>query len=279
MRERQSFLKRTILIVMFILILVGISYTVSAKTTIEIGDDKTVTVNEELEFHGKGEGEYSWDFDESVDKNQDGDFTNDAEASGKTVTRKFKKTGTYKVTLTVTNNNITTTHDSTITVEEESVFSPWVMGLIFIIIGVIMFLAEASSPGFFIGIPASILVVIGIIGIGFPQLFFTIWSPIIATIVAVITTVGIIILYKRLAPPETPTTTVGDSLIGKEGIVTAATVPESTTKGKVKIDSDIWSATSEQPLSVGTPVVVVTSEGVHVIVEKIIKKKSKTKKN
>ena len=132
-----------------------------------------------------------------------------------------------------------------------------------------MFLVEASSPGFFIGIFASIFVVIGIIGIAFPELFFTIWSPIIAAIVGIITTVGVIIFYKKLAPPEAPTTTVGDSLIGKQGIVMVDTDPGSLTKGKVKIGSDTWSATSERPIKKGSRVVILDSEGVHVTVEEI----------
>jgi membrane protein implicated in regulation of membrane protease activity len=276
MRERHFLLRKAILFIVLLIFIAGFSITASAKTVIKAGDDRTVSVDEELEFQGTGDGDYSWDFDESKDLDGDGDFTNDAEKTGKSVSYKFKSTGTYKVTLTQTVGNETTTHESTITVEEESIFTPWAMGLIFVIIGVVMFLAEASSPGFFIGIPASILVVIGIIGIGFPQIFFTIWSPIIATIVAVITTIVIIDLYKRLAPPEVPTTTAGDSLIGREGIITITTVPESLTKGKVKIGSDIWSATSKLPLRVGTPVVVVASEGVHVTVEKSDKKKIKS---
>ena len=210
------------------------SISASAKTVVKAGEDKTVVVNEEVEFQGTGEGEYSWDFDESVDKDGDGDFTNDAEATGKTVKHKFKETGTYIVTLTVSYGGNTTTEESKITVEDESLFTPWLIGLIFVIIGIIMFLAEASSPGFFIGIPASILVVIGIIGIAFPEIFFTIWSPIIASIVAVITTILIMNLYKRLAPPEKPTTTVADSLIGKEGIVTVTTDPDSLTKVQIR---------------------------------------------
>lgn len=246
-----------------------ISFSAIAKTVVEIGDSATVTVNEEVEFQGVGEGEYSWDFDESKDRDNDGNYTNDAEKSGKTVTHKFKNTGTYKVTLTVTQGEKDTKIQSKITVVDAWLFDPWILGLIFLIIGIVMFLVEASSPGFFIGIFASIFVVIGIIGIAFPGLFFTIWSPIIAIIVGVITTVGVIIFYKKIAPPEAPTTTVGDSLIGNKGIVVVATSPESLTKGKVRIDSDTWSATSEKPIKKGSHVVVVDSEGVHITVEKV----------
>jgi membrane protein implicated in regulation of membrane protease activity len=244
---------------------------VLAKTVVEAGDNITVVVDEEVEFRGKGEGTYSWDFDESEDENNDGDYTNDAEKTGNTVTHKFTKTGTYKVTLTVNLDGNITKEQSKITVEEADIFDPWIIGLIFVIIGIVMLLAEASSPGFFIGIPACILIVIGLIGIALPALFFTIWSPIIAAIVAVVTTFAVITFYKKLAPPEAPTTTVGESLVGKEGMVMTATDPHSTTKGKVKIGSEIWSATSEKPIKKGLRVVVTASEGVHITVERLKK--------
>ncbi|WP_455391600.1 NfeD family protein [[Eubacterium] cellulosolvens] len=251
-----------------LVIFISLTFSVSAKTIVEIGEDTTVKVDEEIEFQGVGEGEYFWDFDESKDLNNDGDYTNDAEETGKTVNHKFKKTGTYTVTLTVRQGGNESKIQSKITVEEEeSAFDPWMIGLIFVIIGIIMFLVEASSPGFFIGIPASILVVLGIIGIAFPGLFFTFWSPIIAAGAAAFFSIIIILAYRRLAPPQAPTTTVGESLIGKEGIVTVRTSPRSTTKGKVKIGSDIWSATSKKTIDRGKRVVVVAAEGVHITVE------------
>jgi membrane protein implicated in regulation of membrane protease activity len=277
MRELKYLFRSLILIAIIIVFFTMVSPVASAETVVKAGEDKTVYVDEEIEFQGVGTGEYFWDFDESKDENGDGDFTNDAEKTGKTVTYKFKETGTYIVTLTVIQGGNITTLESKITVEEAPLLDAWVLGLIFVIIGIIMFLAEASSPGFFIGIPASILVVIGIIGIAFPELFFTIWSPIIAAIVAVVTTVAIITFYKKLAPPEAPTTTVGESLIGKEGIVTADTVPLSSTKGKVKIGSEVWSATSKRHIKKDSRVVVLASEGVHITVEEIKEKSRKRK--
>lgn len=271
-------MKTKLSIILFVVIfIVCVSQSASAKTIVQIGEDKTVTVDEEIEFQGVGEGEYSWDFDESEDLNSDGDSTNDAERTGKTVKFKFTETGKYLVTLTIRQGVNVTKYQSQITVEEEeSRLDPWILGLIFVIIGIIMFLAEATSPGFFIGIPASILVALGIIGIAFPQLFFTFWSPIIAAGTAAFFSIIIILTYRRLAPPEAPTTTVGESLVGKQGIVTIMTSPQSSTKGKVKIDSEIWSATSDKPIKKGKHVVVIASEGVHIMVKEI--KKQSTKK-
>jgi membrane protein implicated in regulation of membrane protease activity len=274
MREQYRILNRGLLILLVVVFFSMFSIDALARTIVKIGEDATVQVNEEVEFQGKGDGvTYIWDFDDLKDSDDlDNNYTNDRDdTSGKKVTHTFKKTGEFVVTLTVldSDGNITGYYQSKITVEEQFFLDPWIMGLIFLIVGIIMFLVEASSPGFFIGIFASIFVVIGIIGIAFPELFFTIWSPIIAAIVGIITTVGVIIFYKKLAPPEAPTTTVGDSLIGKQGIVTVETDPESLTKGKVKIGSDTWSATSEQPISKGLRVVVLDSEGVHITVEEI----------
>jgi membrane protein implicated in regulation of membrane protease activity len=271
MREKQTALFRGLVILFLIIIFTMINFGAVAKTIVKIGDSATVPVDEEIEFQGIGEGTFSWDFDDLVDKDKDGNHSNDNEATTKKATHKYSKSGEYTVTLTVYDDkgNISGIYKSKITVEEQYFMDPWILGLIFLIVGIIMFLVEASSPGFFIGIFASIFVVIGIIGISFPGLFFTIWSPIIAAVVGIITTVGIIIFYKKIAPPEAPTTTVGDSLIGKKGVVIADTDPDSLTKGKVKIGSDIWSATSAKRIKKGSRVIILESAGVHITVKKI----------
>ena len=59
------------------------------------------------------------------------------------------------------------------------------LGLIFVIAGILMLIVEASSPGFFIGIPATIVLILGIIGMAVPDIFFTWVSPVIAVGVGV----------------------------------------------------------------------------------------------
>jgi membrane protein implicated in regulation of membrane protease activity len=71
-------------------------------------------------------------------------------------------------------------------------------------------------------------------------------------------------LYRIIAPNKPPTTTVADSLVGKEGIVTAPTNPNHRTKGKVRIESQIWSASADTIIPSGTRIKVISSEGVHV---------------
>lgn len=146
---------------------------------------------------------------------------------------------------------------------------PTTIGVILIVAGVLMLVIEASAPGFFIAIPATVVLVLGIFGLVAPEEMFFSWvSPFIAVAVAVPMTVVSIFLYQKLAPPETPTTTVGTSLIGRHGLVMETISPKNIS-GKVKIENQEWSATARMEIQCGEEVVVVESRGVHVIVEKI----------
>ena len=88
----------------------------------------------------------------------------------------------------------------------------------------------------------------------------------VAVLVAIPVTVGTLYAYRYLGRPEPPTTTITDTLVGKSGVVIIGTEP-GTLKGKVRIDSDTWSANSVQPIPKGAAIRVVRSEGVHVFVE------------
>jgi len=139
------------------------------------------------------------------------------------------------------------------------------LALILVVIGATLLITEALSPGVFMLIPGTVLVIIGIIGYIYPDFLYSVYSPILALVIAAPVTLGTVKMYQMLARPEPPTTTVTDSLVGKEGIVTVRTVPENI-KGKVRIDSDVWSATSDRPIETGAEVIVVKSQGVHVTV-------------
>jgi len=142
------------------------------------------------------------------------------------------------------------------------------LGLAFIVIGILMLLAELSSPGAFILVPATVLLVLGAIGLVAPGILLSWWSPVVTLIIVVPTTYVTIKMYQKLAPPAPPETTVATSLVGQTGVVIAEVVPSSL-KGKVRIDHDTWSATSDRRISVGKKVVVKASEGVHVTVEEM----------
>jgi len=142
------------------------------------------------------------------------------------------------------------------------------LGLIFIIIGVLMLLAEAVTPGAFLVVPATVLLVLGALGLVAPDLLLSIWSPIIAVVIGVPVFMLTVKAYQKLSPPMPPTTTVATSLIGMEGLVVTDTCPNNL-KGKVRIENDLWSATSSRAIPAGYKVKVVASEGVHVKVEAI----------
>jgi membrane protein implicated in regulation of membrane protease activity len=136
----------------------------------------------------------------------------------------------------------------------------------FIIIGILMMLAEAASPGAFILVPATVLVVLGVGGLIWPGMLLDWTAPVVALVTVLPITLVTIKLYQKLAPPAPPQTVVATSLVGTTGVV-ERTVEPFNLKGKVRIDHDVWSATSTKTIPAGARVVVKASEGVHVTVE------------
>ncbi len=145
---------------------------------------------------------------------------------------------------------------------------PFMIAVVLILVGAILLIIEAFTPGAFMVIPGTVLVIVGLIGAIFPDMMTSWWSPVIAVIVAVPIAVLTTKIYQRLAVPEPPVTTVTDSLLGRTGVVVVPTDAASM-KGKVRIGSEVWSATSDNPLEAGAEVIVEKSEGVHVHVRKI----------
>ncbi len=139
------------------------------------------------------------------------------------------------------------------------------LGIVLLVIGALLILAELSVPGFFIAVPGTVLVILGIVYIFMPDIG-VVPVVIITLSTAVIATLAVMAFYRALARPTLPTTTTVDKLVGKEGIVTAKIIPNSL-KGKVRIDNEIWSATADEEIEVGKKVVVIKGEGVHVVVK------------
>ena len=142
------------------------------------------------------------------------------------------------------------------------------VGLALLIIGILMVLAEVASPGAFILVPATVLMILGGMGMVAPDLLLSWWSPLLAVIIMIPMTFVTMKMYQKLAPPVPPETTVATSLIGQTGVVEREVVPH-TLAGKVRIAHDTWSATSTKPIPAGRKVVVKASEGVHVTVEEV----------
>jgi len=141
---------------------------------------------------------------------------------------------------------------------------PATIAIILMIIGLVLLIIEALTPGFFAVIPGAILMVIGVLGY-FVDGYFDNAVMLVATIIIVAFLVSIftVKLYQILAKPGPPETTVTESMVGKTGIITVKTDPNSI-RGKVKVGSDVWSATSDDIIEKGTEVTIYAGEGVHV---------------
>lgn len=139
----------------------------------------------------------------------------------------------------------------------------------FLSLGVVFFLIEASMPGFFLGVPASILIILGVVALSVPGFdLFSIWSPLIVVLVGVPATAITIWSYRRIArPDEEPTTQTASNLVGAKGRVTTEVVADKP-RGKVKVEHQTWSAMSESgTIPVDAHVRVVRVDGIILVVE------------
>jgi len=142
------------------------------------------------------------------------------------------------------------------------------LGWILLLIGAVFLLIEIAIPGFFMVVPGTILVIIGILMLLFPDLLSTPWSLVLFALITIVVSGLTIMFYKRLAPTHRPSTIGMDSLVGKTGEVISPVGPESI-DGKVKIDSQVWSATSDECIAACEKVAVVHVSGVHLVVKKV----------
>ncbi|UCE37289.1 MAG: NfeD family protein [Thermoplasmata archaeon] len=154
---------------------------------------------------------------------------------------------------------------------------PSTVGLALLIFGIVLIIAEAATPGFFIGVIGTAFIAMGIIGMVFPFLFD---SPISVVIVVVVTACSMlfaIMFYQKLGRTQPTATTITESNVGKEGIVLEEIEPHSL-HGKVKINQQIWSATADVEIPKGCKVKVIDWDGVHVIVEEVKEEEIAAKK-
>lgn len=142
------------------------------------------------------------------------------------------------------------------------------LGWILLIAGVLFLLVELGLPGFFAVVPGTILIIVGGIMILFPGLITTPFGMALLVVLTIAVSALTIVFYKRLAPAQKPYTTSMDSLVGKTGEVVMLVAPGGI-DGKVKIDSQVWSATSDERIEAGQKVGVVRVSGVHLFVRRI----------
>ena len=151
----------------------------------------------------------------------------------------------------------------------EVILSPQILPWILIAAGIIFLLVEALSPGFFLAVPGTALVVLGVLAFFAYDLLATPFGIIAAVAGAAAAAVVTIFVYRKASPDKKPETTSKDTIVGKKGRVIAEVTADSIS-GKVEIDGALWSAKStKKNIPEGAAVVVVSSEGVHITVEEI----------
>ncbi len=136
------------------------------------------------------------------------------------------------------------------------------------VLGVLFMIVEVASPSFGFAILGSSLIIIGLLAMFFPLIFDSPISVVIMFLVAIGSMAASIYFYSTLGENQEVATTITESFVGMEGILTTAVVPNSLA-GKIKIKTQVWSATADVPIPVGTRVLVTAWEGVHVIVEEV----------
>ena len=145
------------------------------------------------------------------------------------------------------------------------------LGWVLIVLGAALLLIEVYQPGYFIAVPATVLILLGVLLL----LGVDILSSPAGLVVGVLAAIGAasvtVWLYARLTPGKEPPKTLSrDSLVGLEGIVVTPVDPE-TLAGKVRLGSMDWSARSESgSIPAGRRVIVIHSEGVHVVVKEVV---------
>ena len=136
------------------------------------------------------------------------------------------------------------------------------IGLAFIIIGILLFLVEATMPGFLVAVPATVLISLGILmSFGLDG-----WLLLpVGLAVGLGSFYGTMRFYQSFASPDTPSEMSIESYVGMIGHVTKEI--SSSSYGKVRIDREEMRAASDSNLEVGVRVEVVSAEGITLTVE------------
>ena len=141
-------------------------------------------------------------------------------------------------------------------------------GWIIVLFGALFFVLEVFSPGFFLLVPGTVLLIMGVLVILGVDIFSSTYGIVFGIIIAILAATVTVFLYSRLTPgDEKPLTMSMDSLVGKTGRVLNP-VDEETLSGKVSVEGQIFSAKSKSGvIPEGAKVKVIASQGVHIVVE------------
>lgn len=125
--------------------------------------------------------------------------------------------------------------------------------------GILCYIIETFNPGFFIAVPGTVLIFVGVLGVFAPDVFDYTWSWFVLIVLAALSAYVTLRVYKRLAPPEqSQTTTSVDNIVGRRGMASA---PIDATQGEARIDGETWRARSKESIQPGTRVEVIGREG------------------
>ena len=139
-----------------------------------------------------------------------------------------------------------------------------IVAVFVLMIGIVMFAIEIAHPGVFLLIPASVLIVAGLLLWFLPNyLLDTAYGPAAVIIVAFAAAIATVPYYRRIAPVHKPMSDIPMALAGEIGIVISPIIPD-TLRGKVRVKSEIWSARGTVPIPIGAKVRVLGGEGVAV---------------
>jgi inner membrane protein len=143
------------------------------------------------------------------------------------------------------------------------------IGITLVVIGIALFAFELIHPGALLIIPGSILLVAGFLYLFLPDILLDSYiGPVLVIVAAIIGALVEIPYYRWVAPVHRPMSTTSAGLVGSEGVVIAPIVP-NTLKGKVRVNSEIWSARGAEEIPTGTRVRVIHGEGVSITVQPI----------
>ena len=142
------------------------------------------------------------------------------------------------------------------------------IGLIFIIMGILLFALEVWIPGSLVSVPGTVLIALGIL-MSF-DIVTGIWLLPIGLVVGLGSLYGTVKFYQSFATPDTPSEMSIESYVGRAGKVTVAVSPD-TASGKVRIEREEMRAITcdscNSDIAVGTSVEVVSAEGITLTVK------------
>jgi len=142
------------------------------------------------------------------------------------------------------------------------------LGYAFILLGILLFVIETFQPGFLLAVPATVLLVLGLLLIVAPDIVNSWMALPIILVVGCVTFYFTLKFYQSLAPPDSPPIGSLRVHIGKEAKVVKAVVP-GTIKGKVRLGTIEFRASSSTDISEGSLVKVIDVDGIHFVVEPI----------